>query len=83
MIPRATYIHWRDASYTTEESADFELADLHSIGFVVAEDDESVTLGPEYQDGAVSHRLAVTIPKVNIKERRDFKIPKPRRPRKP
>jgi len=38
-----------------------------------------VTVGPEFMEGAVSHRLTITIPKVNIVSRRDFKIPRRRK----
>ena len=79
MTHPATYIHWRDASYNPEESTEFGLADLHEVGFVVAEDHESVTLSMEHMDGEVSHRLTLTIPLVNILERRDFKIPRRRK----
>lgn len=69
---KVEYVHWRDACYNTEEARHDELgglADLHEIGFLVKETDESVVLAIEHMDGAVSSRLTLTIPKVNIVQR--------------
>jgi hypothetical protein len=80
MTPLLTYIHWRDASYNTEEMPHEELGlvDLHEVGWIIKEDDECITLGVEwYPETAVAAtRLTLTIPKVNIVRRKDFKLEK-------
>lgn len=73
MSATVVYVHWRDAAHGLEEipvAQAGELADLHEVGFLVAENDESITLSPEHQDGATSARLWLTIPRVNIIEMR-------------
>jgi hypothetical protein len=80
MSPSLTYLQWRDASYNLEEVPHEELGlvELHEIGWIIKEDDECITLGLEwYPDANVaSSRLTITIPKVNIVRRKDFKIEK-------
>jgi hypothetical protein len=68
-----TYIRWRDASHGIGEFApsDMGLCELEEVGWLVQEDDESVTLSMEYQAESETRRLWLTIPKGNIVERRD------------
>lgn len=75
---KLAYVRWRDASYDTEEVPleRVELADLHEVGFLVAESVEAVKLSVEYQEGAETGRLCVTIPKCNILEMRTRELSK-------
>ncbi len=81
-----TYIKWRDATHGITEAApaDMGLAELEEIGWLVHEDDESVSLSMEYQAEADARRLWLTVPKVNIVERKDRDLDKvfPRRKRR-
>lgn len=82
---KVAYIQWRDASYSADEWAtkDISLQDLPAVGFLVKEDDESVTLTMEPTEDLEKCRFWVCIPKVNIKDMRvrelDQAFPKPRR----
>lgn len=71
------YIHWRDAC--TEEAADpltpvsdQPLVDLHEIGWLIGETDESVSLSMELEPNLMPGRWRLHIPKCNILERRNF-----------
>jgi hypothetical protein len=67
------YIRWRDAvnSNATHSIASLgELAELHEVGFLLKETDETITIGTEAQEGAVEARFWLTIPKANIVEQR-------------
>ncbi len=87
-----TYIRWHDASYcdaaeSPEPSA--ELSDLTEVGFLIHETDKAVQIGIEHSnDGTHPGRWRVTIPKINIIERKDipfesvFGTKKVRAPRK-
>lgn len=69
-MPPILYLRWKDAAYTTEDT-DHErltLIELEEVGFLIHEDDESITLGPEWHEGCTSSRLTLTIPRVNILE---------------
>jgi hypothetical protein len=71
-----SYIRWRDASHGIGEFApsDMGLVELAEVGWLVQEDDESVTLSMEYQADTDTRRLWLTIPKGNIEERRDAEL---------
>jgi len=75
-----TYIRWADAC--AKEAADApaaipELSELAEVGFLLAEDDNSVLIGMEMDlDGTHPGRWRLNIPKVNIKERRDVLLSK-------
>ena len=65
------YIRWRDAvnSNATHAIASLgELAELHEVGFLLKESDETITIGTEAQDGATEARFWLTIPKANVVE---------------
>ena len=68
-FPTIAYVVWRDAHFSTDEvplSEISDLVELHEIGWLVSETDETLTLTMEYQPGVLSTRLYLTIPKVNI-----------------
>jgi hypothetical protein len=78
------YIRWRDACHDMGECAikDLgELAELHEVGWLLAENTESVTIGVEQMDGATSARMWLTIPRVNIVEERRTTLSKAFPPR--
>lgn len=67
-----------------------ELAELHEVGFLLKESDESITIGTERaKSDDVSARMWLTVPKVNIVEIRRttlakaFPAPRPKRAQKP
>lgn len=65
------YIKWRDAvnSNATHSIASLgDLAELHEVGFLLKESEETITIGTEAHDGAVEARFWLTIPKHNIVE---------------
>lgn len=65
------YIRWRDAVNSNSQHAISslgELAELHEVGFLLAESEETITLGTESQEGATEARFWLTIPKQNIVE---------------
>ncbi len=67
------YIRWRDAvnsNATHAISSLGDLAELHEVGFLLAESEETITVGTEAQEGAVEARFWLTVPKVNIVEMR-------------
>jgi hypothetical protein len=72
-----TYVHWRDAC--TEEAADpatpvsdHPLVDLHEVGWLIAETDESVSIAMELEPHLAPGRWRLHIPKCNILERINF-----------
>jgi hypothetical protein len=71
-----TYIRWRDASHGLSECdpKNMGLSDLKEIGWLVQEDDESVTLSMEYEEESDERRLWLTVPKSGIVERRDVEF---------
>lgn len=87
-----TYIRWHDASY--KDAADSpepipDLSDLTEIGFLLGENEKAVLLGMEMDnDGSAPGRWRLSIPKINIVERKDvsfdsvFGTKKVRKPRK-
>ncbi len=85
---KVAYVHWRDASHGMGEIeiGRMTLSDLHEVGFLVKEDEESVTLAMEWEgDEKVSTRLWLTIPRVGIVEMRTVDLDtafKPRRRKK-
>lgn len=71
------YVHWRDAC--TEEAADpntpvsdTPLVDLHEVGWLIGETEESVSIAMELEPHGAPGRWRLHIPKVNILERRNF-----------
>lgn len=85
---KIAYVIWRDATHGTDEIAaeDADLAELHEIGFIVAETDEAITLNMEHQEDATKYRLWLTIPRVNVTsiayyEIKNGAIKRPRTPR--
>lgn len=87
-----TYIRWHDASYVDageEPEPCAELSDLSEVGFLITENEKAVQIGIESSnDGTHPGRWRVSIPKVNIVERKDvsfdsvFGTKKVRAPRK-
>lgn len=80
------YVRWRDAqnsNFTHLISSLGDLAELHEIGFLLTESDETITIGTETQDGALEARFWLTIPKNCIVECRRTTLnkafPKPRK----
>ena len=71
-----TYLKWRDASHGIGECypGDMGLVELEEVGWLVQEDDDSVTLAMEHQTGAETRRLWLSVPKVNIVDRRDAEL---------
>ena len=71
-----SYVRWRDACWSAErdEVSKIGLAELHEVGFVLAETEESLTLGLEHPGDTPGVRFWLCIPKVNILERRDMEI---------
>lgn len=70
---RIAYVRWRDASYGTdykEFDALHGTVELHEVGFLVNESDETVALSLEWQDGSTESRNWLIIPRVNIVEMR-------------
>ena len=71
-----TYIRWQDASFCdAAESPEpsTALADLTEVGFLIKEDDKAIQIGIESDsDGTHPGRWRVTIPKINIIERKDI-----------
>lgn len=69
-FPPIVYVVWHDAHYSPEETplnyVD-GLVELHEVGWLLSQTDESVSIGMEYEPGMESTRLYLTIPKVNIK----------------
>ncbi len=75
--PTVAYVRWRDACYNTDEiphEALGGLVELHEFGFVIADSEEAITICPEYQDGATSSRLTITVPRCNIVEMRTWPL---------
>jgi hypothetical protein len=73
------YIKWRDAvnsNATHAISSLGDLAELHEVGFLLKESDETITIGTEAQEDALEARFWLTIPKHNIVECRRTKLGK-------
>lgn len=69
-FPPIVYIVWHDAHYSPEETPLHYvdgLVELHEVGWLLSQTDESVSIAMEYEPGMESTRLYLTIPKVNIK----------------
>ena len=75
---RAAYVQWLD-SMGTAGWTEFEAADMRceSVGFVVHEDDDSLSLSASYSHGATSRKWndIIQIPKRAITRRRAVKLP--------
>lgn len=75
-----TYIRWADACYEEADGQalrDYRLAILHEVGFLIGENENSVSLAMEHQDQSVHPgRWRVHIPKVNILERKEVDFEK-------
>lgn len=70
-----TCIRWRDASYGHNAETNIKdtgPADLWEVGFLLKEDNESVTVSMEHMDGATTTRNWICVPKSGIVERRDL-----------
>jgi hypothetical protein len=82
---KLAYVRWRDAAFDNEDTpiSDMDLAELHEVGFLIAETADAVKLAIEHPGEATSTRLWLVIPKVNIIEMRvrelDKAFPKRRR----
>lgn len=73
------YVCWRDACHDIAECPIENLgglAELHEVGWLLTENEETVTLGIEHMDGATSARMWLTIPRVNIVEMRKTTLEK-------
>jgi len=75
---RALYIEWLDASsltggvwHSNEDAKDLEVITVTSVGFVVAETKDSITLAPHISTDEVCGDLC--IPKCAIKKKRILK----------
>lgn len=71
MTATVVYIRWKDAAHGLDEvriDEAGELCELHEVGFLVREGDESVTISLEHQEGATETRNWLTIPLVNVVE---------------
>lgn len=69
-----TCIRWLDAAYGQDE-VEFDetgLAHLWEVGFLLREDEHSVTVSMEHQEGATTTRNWICVPKSGIVERRDL-----------
>lgn len=64
------FVRWRDAFHGNAEvdESSLQLVELHEVGFLHHESEESVTLVMENQPDDGTGRLWLTIPKVNIVE---------------
>ena len=78
-----TYIRWRDAcsqeASDPETKAQASLVGLQEVGFLLHETDEAVMIGMELDDDGgdeMAGRWRLSIPKVNIQERRDMELSK-------
>lgn len=87
--PELIYVVWKDAqnsNATHAISSLGDLAELHEVGFLIKETDETLVVGTESADGATEVRFWLTIPKNSIVEQRRVSLnkafPKPRVPRK-
>jgi hypothetical protein len=83
-FPALVYIHWQDAAHSLADAPNdhMDLMDLHEIGWLIHEDENAVKLALEFCHGSDSTRNWLIVPKVNIVERRNFKLPRPRKPNK-
>jgi hypothetical protein len=77
-----TLIRWRDACQDEAAAPDTPLAsasrlvELLEVGFLIGEDDESVSIAMECEPDGSLGRWRLHIPKVNIIERRDVELKK-------
>lgn len=71
-----TFIRWRDAAYgvTDYPIDDTGLADLLECGFLLREDQWSLTVSMENHEGATSTRNWICVPKTGILERHDIPL---------
>lgn len=79
------YVRWRDAVNSNSQHAISslgDLAELHEVGFLLKESDDTLTLGTESPGDGLEARFWLTIPKMNIVEMRRTTLakafPKPR-----
>lgn len=84
-LPGLAYIRWRDACVAddmvtrTLTSDACGTLELHAIGWLLGETDETITLGVEYDPSDEEYTRAwLSIPKVSIQEIRRFKLPRRR-----
>jgi hypothetical protein len=79
----AEFVEWVDSCANTEawisrEDAEFTIKRCHSVGFVVDDSEDTLTLAGSYgteADGATTDQIGmvITIPKVSITRR--FRVP--------
>lgn len=75
-VERITYVDSSIMSDQTHQIA--KPTTVVSVGFVIAEDDDSVTLAGELIGAYEEYRAQVAIPKVAITDRRAFRLRKAR-----
>lgn len=74
------FLRWRDACAVEANDLDPraavpELAELCEVGFLLAEDAETVLIGMELSHGPIqAGRWRLNVPKASIVERRDYEI---------
>jgi hypothetical protein len=83
-MPLINFVRWKDASHSLHDAPhDYApLKDLQEIGWLIEETDEVVKLSMEFDPDDENTRIWLVIPKVNIVERRQFKLPRRRKPNK-
>ena len=67
---KIAYIKWEDASYTPKDIFPTELPSpmiLHTVGWLVREDKNTVTITQEWAEFENTYRHTITILKKNIK----------------
>jgi hypothetical protein len=70
---KLAWVKWRDASHGLEEwdVSRMTLSELEEVGFLLREDDESITLGMEHAaDATTARRMWLTIPRGQILDMR-------------
>ena len=75
-------VSWCDASQSPARGDEHpieqlgRLEHLYEVGWVLREDEETITIGLEHQEGMESARLWLTIPRCNIVELRRMQVDK-------
>lgn len=71
-MPEIAYLIWRDANFgcgtPTNTMQIGDLIELHEIGYILKESDESITLTMEGDGMGDENRNWLTVPKCNIME---------------
>lgn len=71
--PKIVQVTWRDCSYNDTQDAIPALIDLCTLGFVIAETTEYLSIAKEQQIEAMSYRHLTTIPKSGILEIKELR----------